>query len=176
MPPPTFRYALFVQSEGERASRTWYLDIFCRDLWLTAFIFILCIACSIMGTYYVKKLICPNYTEFHDELSSPLFNLFYVLGGISGQGKRVEHTYACYRIHTYERERERKDVAIRQRYGSFDWSRIVETNNIWRQNIHSITLPRHRAMNFSLSFSLFFSRYRVIIRVSHKATCYVIKA
>ncbi|XP_025152593.1 uncharacterized protein LOC109503796 [Harpegnathos saltator] len=86
IPFTTSSYALFVQSEDKKASGTWYFDTFSGDLWLTTFIFTLCIACSIMGTYYVKKLICVNYTEFHDELSWPLFSLLYVLGGISGQG------------------------------------------------------------------------------------------
>ncbi|XP_014472432.1 PREDICTED: uncharacterized protein LOC106743273 isoform X2 [Dinoponera quadriceps] len=85
-PFTTNSYSLFVQSEGEKVSTTWYLDTFNGRLWLMAFIFILCIACSIMGTYYVQKLISPNYMEFHDELSSPLFSLFYVWSGISGQG------------------------------------------------------------------------------------------
>lgn len=84
---PAFRYALFAQTDGEEASKTWYLDTFSGDLWLTAFIFVLCITCSVMGTYYVRKLICADYMEFHDELSSPLFSLLYVLSGISGQGR-----------------------------------------------------------------------------------------
>ncbi|XP_032662786.1 uncharacterized protein LOC116840316 isoform X2 [Odontomachus brunneus] len=86
LPFTTNSYALFVHWEGEKVSTTWYLDTFSSDLWLTAFIFILCIACSIMGMYRIKKLIHTNYMEFHDELSSPLFCLLYVLGGISGQG------------------------------------------------------------------------------------------
>ncbi|KAG7209983.1 hypothetical protein KM043_011569 [Ampulex compressa] len=79
-------YALFVQSEGTRVSKWWYASIFSRGLWLTSFIFLVCITATIMGIYYIKRIVCANYVECDNELSSPSFDLLFVLGGISGQG------------------------------------------------------------------------------------------
>ncbi|KAK2588945.1 hypothetical protein KPH14_001800 [Odynerus spinipes] len=79
-------YALFVQSEGTRVSTWWYASIFSPGLWITAGLFIISIVFIIMGIYSLRKIVCTNYVECDDELSSLSFVLLFVLGGISGQG------------------------------------------------------------------------------------------
>ncbi|KAL6422562.1 hypothetical protein ACFW04_010660 [Cataglyphis niger] len=86
VPLTTNSYALFVQSKGAIITRWWYINIFSHDLWLASLISVICITFIIMGMYNLKKLICVNYKECNDELSSLSFSFLYVLGGMTGQG------------------------------------------------------------------------------------------
>ncbi|XP_025986520.1 uncharacterized protein LOC105205239 isoform X2 [Solenopsis invicta] len=81
VPFTTNSYSLFVQSDGAIDMKWWYVNIFSRSLWLVFFTSIVCIACSIVGIYRIKKFVHVNYAECDDELSSLSFNLLYVLGG-----------------------------------------------------------------------------------------------
>ncbi|XP_028049514.1 uncharacterized protein LOC105835450 [Monomorium pharaonis] len=81
VPFTTNSYALFVQSDGAIDTKWWYVNIFSRGLWLAFFASIICIACSIVGIYRIKKFVYADYGECDDELSSLSFNLLYVLGG-----------------------------------------------------------------------------------------------
>ncbi|XP_070529585.1 uncharacterized protein [Cardiocondyla obscurior] len=74
------RYALFVQSEGMIDIKWYYVNTFSHGLWLALFASIICIACSVVTVYRIKKFIHVNYEECDDELSSLSFNLLHVLG------------------------------------------------------------------------------------------------
>ncbi|KAL0099167.1 hypothetical protein PUN28_020027 [Cardiocondyla obscurior] len=80
VPFTTTSYALFVQSEGMIDIKWYYVNTFSHGLWLALFASIICIACSVVTVYRIKKFIHVNYEECDDELSSLSFNLLHVLG------------------------------------------------------------------------------------------------
>ncbi|KYN10106.1 hypothetical protein ALC57_17796 [Trachymyrmex cornetzi] len=77
-----FKHTVFVQSESVIDAKWCYINSYRTNIaygW-HSFICIICTACSIVGIYRLKKLVCADYEESDDELSSLSFNLLYVLG------------------------------------------------------------------------------------------------
>ncbi|KYM94860.1 hypothetical protein ALC62_14455, partial [Cyphomyrmex costatus] len=71
----TSKFKLIFFIKARMVDTKWcYINIFNRILWLVCFISIICTA------YSIKKLVCVDYEECNDELSSLSFNLLYVLG------------------------------------------------------------------------------------------------
>lgn len=83
------RYALFIRSDGAIITTWWYLNIFNYDVWSASFFSVLYVTCSIIIVQRVKRLTCSDKEHCDDEFSSPFFNMLYVLGSMSGQGKLV---------------------------------------------------------------------------------------